>query len=210
MLESISEMTNKSNTKGVIIFGSTRLSIGLSRAIESIGIRVLLCDINSDRLKYAQSCGLTTYQINSNPNDIFGQIELANYNTYLGLSDNNQTNLILANQFKERFGAGQTYVISNICKTDDKNGLIKDLSSQTLFGESINSASLKSQYATFKTTVKTMKLRENFDRKRWQSRAPKPVTLCVLSKTGELRFITSQDDFEVKKDDQLVYISSAF
>jgi NhaP-type Na+/H+ or K+/H+ antiporter len=198
-------------TDGVVIYGANSFSIQLAGLMNSLGIAVLLCDSNWDKLRQPRLHGINTYHGNPSSKDALKKIELDNYGVFLGLADHYEANVAQANRFKETFGERRVFIlpVHNSHGNPERDLATEDFSARTLFSDDLNSFQL-ARVIAFGGAVKTTKLSENFDFEKWRAHAPNAAPMCVLTAAGELNFAVSGEALSTQADDQIIYLANGF
>jgi NhaP-type Na+/H+ or K+/H+ antiporter len=198
-------------TDGVVIYGANGFSIQLAGLMNSLGIAVLLCDSNWDKLRQPRLLGINTYHGNPSSKDALKKIKLDNYGVFLGLADHYEANVSQANRFKEKFGERSVFIlpVHNSHGNPERDLVTEDFSARTLFNDDLNSFQL-ARVIAFGGAVKTTKLSENFDFEKWREHAPNAAPLCVLTAAGKLKFAVSGEELSTQADDQIIYLANGF
>lgn len=198
-------------TDGVVIYGANRFSIQLAGLMNALGIAVLLCDSNWDKLRSPRLLGINTYHGNPSSKDALKKIKLDNYGVFLGLADHYEANVAQANRFKEEFGERKVYILPahQSHGNPERDLVTEDFSARTLFGEDLNSFQL-GRVIAFGGEIKTTKLSDSFDIEKWRAHSPNAVPLCVLTSAGKLNFGVSGEELSAQAEDQIIYLATGF
>lgn len=176
---------------GLLIVGGSAFATALARALDGIGVRVLIADPNEGHLHSAREAGIATWY-----GDILGEaaentVEFLAYPKILAASDNDAYNTLVATDLAPEFGRGNIWQLARHREDRANHTLPAQLGGQTV-AEARTLTRYLDLLATgwvFRSTVLT----DKFLLEDWREARPGAQPLVVIE-GDEVRMISGVDE----------------
>lgn len=185
--------------RGVLIVGANPVARAVGRALFKQGFPVILADSNWEHVSAARMDGLSTYHGNPVSEHADRRLDLVGIGILLGLSPQNDLNVLAAHYYRREFGDRGVYTLSVSQKNSErevKHGVAAEFRGRPLFGKDVSYrklASLLKQGGEIRATP----LSEQFDFAAWrETTGERGIPLFAITARGELRIFSA--DSEIK------------
>lgn len=203
-------------SKGVFIIGSNVVAVKVAEALQQQGFEPMVSDSHWRFIQEARMKGIKTYYGNPVSEHADHHLDFIGVGKMLGLSMNNDLNVLAASRYKTEFGVANTFVlpIEEKSKNGEKHSVSKQGKARMLFGKDetyAKLASLIAQGAHIKTTLMT----DSFGIDEYLAKHGKnAIPLFAISPAGKrLKVVTGLHSLEDIKSDwkvmSLIRVSEA-
>ncbi len=189
-------------SKGIFIIGSNPVAIQFAEALNKQGFEAVVSDSHWRYIREARMKGIRTYYGNPVSEHADHHLDLVGVGKMLGLSMNNDLNLLAANRYKSEFGIANTFILNKEekNKNSDKHSASKQGKALILFDQGMTYQKLASQLAN-EWQIKTTNLTENYLLKDLTNDQPEAVLLFGINPSGKvLKVITDQKQTDFLKE----------
>ncbi len=190
---------SEGESRGLLIVGANPVARAIGKELKANDYHVLLVDSHWPHVSEARMAGLPIFHGNPVSQIADQRLDLVGYGYMLGLSSNDDLNVLSAQRYVTEFGNKNTFTLRKTVskKNPEKHEASEQMRGRSLFGESISYsklASLLAQGAEMKSTV----LREEFNLDDYldvyQERA---IPLFLVKESGKLVVISGEIDPQV-------------
>lgn len=170
------------DTQGYLIIGANPVAVTIAKALDTAGIKSLLCDSNWEHIRKARMAGLATYYGNPISNHADLHLELAGLGGMLGLSPYHNQNTAAALRFREDFGIRQIFTLATTEdeKDHDKHRASEFYRGQVLFNESLHYMDLY-RWSDAAVQIKNTQLSDSYTFADWQQDNPAEQALLLFA-----------------------------
>lgn len=187
---------SEGQSRGLLIVGANPVARAIGKELQANDFQVLLVDSHWPHVSEARMAGLPIFHGNPVSQMADQRLDLVGFGYLLGLSANDDLNVLSAQRYATEFGSKRTYTLRKTVakKNPEKHEASEQMRGRSLFGENVSYvklASLLAQGAELKSTV----LRDEFDLddylEVYQDRA---IPLFLVKDNGKLMVISGEID----------------
>lgn len=191
-----------SDTPGVLLIGGSSWTTGLAEALKKANVPVLITDLNRGHLRGAREIGIETFF-----GDILGnaaelRIELASYKTVVAATDNDAYNTLVATDLGPEFGRENVYQVARELATQSRHALPSTLGGRPFADEATYDDLNRLMWRDW--TFRVTRLTEEYGMDDWRAKRPEAKLLAFIDETGELTFVSGDDEVRVAPGVRLV------
>ncbi len=179
--------------RGYLIVGANAVARALATALQQQNVPVLLTSSDWDDISQARMAGLPTFYGRAVSQHADHHLELVGMGQLLGLEPHPHLNALAAMRYGPEFGRNRVYQLAHQSKKvqSERDEMATEHLGETLFGETIDYASLASLIAQG-ATISATTLSESYTLEDYEnSRSPNSISLFSISPSGNLRPITT-------------------
>ncbi|WP_050523474.1 cation:proton antiporter [Pseudorhodobacter wandonensis] len=172
---------------GVLLVGGTRLTTGLGAALKKADVPVLVTDWNLGHLRYARAAALPVFFGDILSEAAENKVEFIGFSNILAATDNDAYNTLVATDLAPEFGRDKVWQLPRVKSESTRHAL-----PVTLGGRRFGDGRTYDEYETLMAegwTIRTTKLTEEYGYQAWKDERPESILLCVISATGDFRFV---------------------
>lgn len=196
----------QSNPQGILFVGAQSWARDLAKALQSIGIKVLMVDTNRNNIMKARMDNINSYYGSVLSEHILDEIDLNGIGKLIALTPNDEANSLAALNFSEVFERGELYQLSPLTekKGNESEFSPKHLRGRFLFGTGINYNYLLGLFNK-DWKVKITTLSEEFDYNSFSVKYDKKVIpLILIEENNKLIIITTDEEFPPKAGQTII------
>ena len=191
-----------SETPGVLLVGGSYWTRGLAEELKKAGVPVLIADPNRGRLRRAREAGIETFFGDILSEAAALRIELARYKTVVAATDNDAYNTLVATDLALGFGRENVYQVAREKATQTRHALPSSLGGR-IFADAATYNDLN-RLMWRDWTFRVTRLTEEYDMAAWRERRPEAKLLAFIDETGELTFVSEDDEVRAAPGVRLV------
>jgi NhaP-type Na+/H+ or K+/H+ antiporter len=172
---------------GVLLVGGTRLTTGLGTALKKADVPVLVTDWNLGHLRYARAAALPVFFGDILSEAAENKVEFIGFSNILAATDNDAYNTLVATDLAPEFGRDKVWQLPRVKSESMRHAL-----PVTLGGRRFGDGRTYDDYESLMAqgwTIRTTKLTEEYGYKAWKDERAESILLCVISATGDFRFV---------------------
>ncbi|MDF1543559.1 MAG: sodium:proton antiporter [bacterium] len=199
----------RKSDQGYAILGSTELGLTLAKALKDGGKEVTIIDSNADAIHQAQEMGLNVVFGNALEERTLYRARLDELSGCIGLTPNEEVNLLFATKAKEEFKVGKLLVATHLKDGHVEPEMIHDAGASHLFGraQDINlwSLRIKRKLTRIETWRHTKKSEENEEGRPWMIESiERTLFALVISRSG--RAYPIDEETKLKQGDLVTFL----
>lgn len=136
------------NPQGLLILGAYAWVQHAAKALQNLGVPVLLLDVNPKNIEQAKENGLPAQTGDALSESVIDELNLSGIGRFLALTANDEVNSLAALHFTEVFDQQEVYQLASQPESQRTGGgeLPEHLRGRPLFGESTTHASLSERF----------------------------------------------------------------
>jgi NhaP-type Na+/H+ or K+/H+ antiporter len=176
------------NPQGVLMVGAHGWAQEIAKALQGLGLQVMLVDANWDNVTAARMAGLPTHYASILSDYATEEIDLGGIGRMVALTPNDEVNLLAAQRFAPTFGRAEVYQLPPKSAGGGERGEVtQHLRGRLLFGDDVGYSVLSGRFASG-AVVKTTTLSDEFGYEAFlELYGEETVPLFVLTEAGRLR-----------------------
>ncbi len=199
----------RKSDQGYAILGSTDLGLTLAKALKDGGEEVTVIDSNADAIKQAEQMGLKVVFGNALEERTLQRARLDELSGCIGITANEEVNLLFATKAKEEFKVGKLLVALHLKDGHVKPAMIHEAGASLLFGrpQDINlwSVRVKRKLTAIENWRYTKKSEESEDDRPWLVESLER-TFFALVLQREKRAFPIGEDTTLKQGDLVTFL----
>jgi len=176
-------------TPGVLLVGASRFNVAFGKALKSLGVPVLMSDINAHRLRAARRAELEVFYGDILSEAAEHSVELMGFGRILVATSNDAYNTLVATDLAPEFGRDSVFQLTRDKPDTRRHALPAGLGGQGFAGgltyDELDQRMIDGHQ------VRITGLTEAFGLDDWRARRPEPVLLGWVSPSGSLTIATA-------------------
>ena len=190
---------SEGESRGLLIVGANPVARAIGKELQANDFQVLLVDSHWPHVSEARMAGLPIFHGNPVSQIADQRLDLVGFGYLLGLSSNDDLNVLSAQRYATEFGSKHTFTLRKTVakKNPEKHEASEQMRGRSLFGEHVSYvklASLLAQGAEIKSTV----LREEFDLDDYLDVYQERVLpLFLVKESGKLVVVSGEIDQQI-------------
>ncbi|MBL4611432.1 cation:proton antiporter [Halopseudomonas sp.] len=194
---------------GFLVVGANPVARAIARALQKLGVRVVLTDTQWEHIREARMEGLETFYGNAVSAYADQHLDLIGIGRLLALSPSLGINVVASMRYSSEFGTGKVYTLLSTTETDkaEKHKLGTEHRGHTLFDKGMSYSKLASLLSQG-WEIRTTKLSEEFDFTHLaQLHEGKVVPLFAISPKGRLEVFVDEGVLDPKPGWQVLSLT---
>ena len=137
-----------SNPQGILFLGASMWVRSIAKAVQELGMTVLLLDVNENNIERAREQGLPAVAADALGEQVFDELDLSGIKRFIAATSNDETNSLAALRFKEVFEGGEVYqpAAPNVRTETSQLRMPTYLRGRPLFGATHTAQELERRY----------------------------------------------------------------
>jgi hypothetical protein len=194
--------------QGVLIIGAHGWARQLAKALDELGIRVLLLDTNHENVKAARMRGLPAHEGSALAENVLDQLNLVGIGRLLAVTSNGELNAMACQEFHRIFGRTNVFQLPPQ-GAEKRAARERHLHGTWLFSPSATFSAID-DYLRGGASVKATRLTREFDYNAYRAKYEALCLVCfVVTSSGRVRIGVAEREPAPKDGDTVVAIVQA-
>ena len=199
------------NPQGVLFLGATLWLRQVAAAVQDLGFKVLLIDVNEQNIKQARDNNLSAETADALSEQIFDALDLSGIRSFIAATSNDETNTLAVIHFTEVFEKQEVYQLAAPVThlTDNDSKLPSYMRGRELFGTSATHTDLAQRFSNG-GEIRTYGLTEEGAYQFIQTRYDNDLVLLFVVRGTSLLINTTANSLVPQKGDTVIVMLPPF
>lgn len=195
-----------SNPQGILILGGGKFGRELAAAIQGLGFRALVVDLNRENIVAAQMEGISTHFGSILAEDALEKLDLSGLGRFFALTSNDEVNSLAVHRFTHVFGRSGLFQLSPQRSDSGRAKISAQLQGRLLFNPNATFEIIDDLMAAG-ATIRATKLTPEFDFAAFRQRAGEEAMLLLVVDGGRIHVVAADEKASPRAGQTIVSLS---